>query len=312
MASPSSRLSRTEAPFRGNREEALNPAGNLLQTVSAPAAERLSPAAGVWHLLRPDQWGKNLLLIVPLGLGHHLADKVAISQAVLAAAIFCVASSAVYAWEEIAQGGNRKRSAGNAAVATILTIGAIAAASALSWTFAASAVLYMILNAAYSLRLKEVAVVDIIILASFYVIRVIAGGLAIGIWLSFWTLAFSLFLFFSLALLKRYSELQNGSSAAALAYTAADAPQINMLGVASSVVAVLIVGLYINGAEVRQLYSRPDVLWFICPILLAWCSRLWLLAGRGQLKADPVAFALKDRWSYLAGILSLLVVVLSL
>jgi 4-hydroxybenzoate polyprenyltransferase len=139
-----------------------------------------------------------------------------------------------------------------------------------------------------------------------------AGGLAIGIWLSFWTLAFSLFFFFSLALVKRYSELRNRPEEDAghsrrRAYRKEDLAQINLLGVASGVVAVLIVGLYIDRPDVRQLYRHPNLLWFLCPLLLDWCGRLWILAGRGQMNEDPVAFALHDKHSYVIGVLAALV-----
>jgi hypothetical protein len=120
---------------------------------------------------------------------------------------------------------------------------------------------------------------------------------AIGIWLSFWTAAFSLFFFFSLALVKRYSELRN-LRPGRRAYLPGDLAQLNMLGVASSLVSVLIVGLYIDGPDVQQLYRHPAILSFLCPVLLAWCARLWVLAARGEIDEDPIAFAVRDGTSY--------------
>src|SRR5262249_24079011 len=140
---------------------------------------------------------------------------------------------------------------------------------------------YLISANAYSLGLKRMVVVDVMMLAGFYLLRLFAGGLATGVKISFWTLLFSLFRFSSLPLMKRCSELKNANGSSSRSsrrsYRAEDLPALSALGTCTSLVAVLVVGLYINSPDVRVLYRSPDVLWLMCPVLLAWCSRLWIL-----------------------------------
>jgi len=172
--------------------------------------------------------------------------------------------------------------------------------------------LYMQLTFLYSVWLKQLLIIDVVVLACLYVLRMIAGAEAINIYLSFWTLAFSLFFFFSLALMKRYAELRNRLAQGKKrndrrGYELDDLHQISTLGIGSGLIAVLVVGLYINSVEVRQLYRRPDLLWLMCPSLLAWISRLWILTSRGQMDEDPVAYAFRDLWSIGVGALVALI-----
>jgi 4-hydroxybenzoate polyprenyltransferase len=267
-------------------------------------------------------------VLVALGTSHRYLEWQAVAHAVLAAVLFCLASSSVYLLNDILDysadrhhpvKSKRPIASGSlpwsAAILTAVVFAGISLSGAafldrrLMFVFC----VYIVISSAYSLWLKELLVIDVVVLACLYVIRVIAGGLAIGVWLSFWTLAFSLFFFFSLALAKRYSELWNraGHAGAGLhrrAYVSADMTQLNMLGAASGVVSICIVGLYIDGPEVRQLYHHPSILWILCPLLLWWCGRLWILAGRGEVNEDPVAFALHDSCSYVIGVLMALVV----
>jgi 4-hydroxybenzoate polyprenyltransferase len=282
----------------------------------------------LWHAVRPHQWAKNLLLLLALGTSHRYTEWAAASHAVLAVLLFCLASSSVYLWNDILdRSADRlhpikcKRPIASGAlplpiaivVATIFAAVSLTGSAWLEPRLALVVGAYMLISSAYSIWLKKLLVVDVVVLACLYVVRVIAGGLAIGVWLSFWTLAFSMFFFFSLALAKRYSELQNRMGTGAdganrRAYLVADMTQLNMLGIASALVAVCIVGLYIDGPEVKRLYSHPSFLWVLCPLLLWWCGRLWILAGRGQVNEDPVAFALRDRRSHIIGILVALTV----
>jgi 4-hydroxybenzoate polyprenyltransferase len=166
---------------------------------------------------------------------------------------------------------------------------------------------YVILNVAYSLYLKQVALVDVLLLAMFYSWRVVAGAIATDIALSHWLLVFSVFMFLSLAFAKRVSELQflresekektNGRG-----YLSNDLEQLANFGVASGYIAVLVFALYINSPGVKQLYTSTGTLWIVCPLLLYWVSRLWLLVHRRQLPEDPVVFVCRDRVSYLVGI----------
>jgi len=151
--------------------------------------------------------------------------------------------------------------------------------------------------------------VDVLLLAGLYTLRVLAGAAAIGNVPSFWLLAFSIFLFLSLALAKRHAELkvllkQGTERTKGRGYHATDIDALMSLGSAAGYMAVLILALYINSPEIRALYHRPEVIWFLCPLLLYWVSRVWLGAHRGKLHDDPVVFAFKDRVSRLVMVLA--------
>ena len=158
---------------------------------------------------------------------------------------------------------------------------------------------------------------DVLILAGLYTLRILAGGVAARVPVSPWLLAFSMFFFLSLAYAKRFSEiLANGSDIApsknGRGYYAMDRDLFQTLGPISGYISVLILALYINGREVTELYRKPQYLWFICPLLLFWITRIWLLTQRGEMNEDPVDFAIRDKNSYLIGVLVLLTILVSL
>ena len=163
---------------------------------------------------------------------------------------------------------------------------------------------YVALTTAYSLRLKQIPVLDVLTLASLYTLRVVAGAAAIGVPLSFWLLAFSMFMFVSLAFMKRYSELEairSTSEPQALrgrGYKPTDFELVASLGSTAGQVAILVLALYIQDATTAALYAEPRFIWLACPLLLYWVSRAWLITHRGQMHDDPVIFALKDRPSW--------------
>jgi 4-hydroxybenzoate polyprenyltransferase len=153
-------------------------------------------------------------------------------------------------------------------------------------------------------------------LAALYTIRIVAGAMAINVVLSFWLLLFSVFLFLSLALLKRYTELdgmqrQGKLHAAGRGYHIEDLPMLMSFGSASGYLCILVLALYINSPDVTRLYTHPQVIWFLCVLLLYWISRVWLKAHRGEMHDDPVVFALKDRVSLLIGALAMVTAVLA-
>ena len=175
---------------------------------------------------------------------------------------------------------------------------------------------YLALTLAYSLYLKRIAFIDVIALAGLYTLRIFAGGEATGIEISFYTLAFSMFLFLSLALIKRFSELQrlnqeSGAIVRGRGYVGVDALALQTHGIASGYIAVLVAALYLNSPEMRVLYTQPQWLWLICVILLYWMGRAWILAHRGQMNEDPVVFALRDRVSQALGLLTLMTLYLA-
>src|SRR5262249_415335 len=151
----------------------------------------------------------------------------------------------------------------------------------------------------YSFYIKRIVILDVILLAVLYTLRIIAGGVATDIYISNWLLVFSLFLFLSLALLKRYSELQDVVKLAketdqSRGYSTSDTEQLTSMGSASGYMTALVLGLYINSEDVKALYTHPDLLWLICPLILYWISRAWVIARRGAMNDDPVVFAIRD------------------
>lgn len=267
--------------------------------------------------LRLHQWLKNLLVFLPLLAAHRFLEPGAVLAALAAFAAFGLCASGVYLLNDLLdlpadRRHPRKRSRPFAAgelpllhgllVAPLLTLAAFLLAAAVSPAFVAVLGLYLALTLAYSFWLKRVAMLDVVLLAALYTIRIVAGAAAIGSPLSFWLLAFSMFLFLSLAMLKRYTELAamlgaGRSGALGRGYAVEDLPLIQSLGASSGYCAVLVLALYINSPESLVLYARPQVLWLICPLLLYWMSRVWVIAHRGGMNDDPVVFAVRDRVS---------------
>jgi 4-hydroxybenzoate polyprenyltransferase len=286
----------------------------------------------LWRALRPHQWVKNLLVFVPLMLGHKLTHVELLLPAGLAFLAVCAAGSAAYLMNDLLDldadrrhdikrgrpfaSGDLPLEAG-AIAAPALALAALALASLAGAAAAALLGAYLVLTSLYSLWLKRVLAVDVMLLAGLYCVRLLIGGCATGIRLSPWTVAFSMFLFLSLALMKRYAELHNlkarqGGQAAGRSYRTSDMQPVCGLGSASGMTAVLVIALYVNTVEVRALYGHPDVLWLVCVLVLLWITRLWFLAGRGELDEDPVLFAVKDPWSLSLGALCGVVILLAL
>jgi 4-hydroxybenzoate polyprenyltransferase len=283
--------------------------------------------------LRPHQWVKNLLVFVPLALAHQLTNTDSLLRAGVAFLATCIGGSGAYLCNDLLDleadrlhavkrlrpfaSGDLPLEAG-----VIMGPGLMGAGLATAWLAhpAAAGILgvYLVASLLYSAWLKQLLAVDVILLAVLYCLRLLIGGEASTIPLSPWTVAFAMFLFLSLALMKRYSELhglkarQIEQAAERRSYTVADMPSVSSLGTASGMTAVLVIALYVNAAEVRTLYGHPNVLWLVCVIVLLWISRLWLIAGRGELGEDPVLFAVRDPWSIVLGLLSGLVLFLAL
>jgi 4-hydroxybenzoate polyprenyltransferase len=178
------------------------------------------------------------------------------------------------------------------------------AAAALPWPFTLSLVAYFALTMVYSFWLKRIPMVDVLTLAGLYSLRIVAGAAAISVPMTFWLLSFSMFMFLSLAFIKRYSELkrvfQNGQAKTLLGrgYNTQDLELVANLGVSAGYTSVLVLALYIQDSHTASLYATPQFIWLACPLLLFWISRTWLIAHRGQMHEDPVVFALKDRVSW--------------
>jgi 4-hydroxybenzoate polyprenyltransferase len=197
--------------------------------------------------------------------------------------------------------GDLSASTGIGIVAVFLAAGFTGAAF-LPRTYLIWLLVYLVTTLAYSLRLKRVPVVDVLLLSGLYTLRLLAGAAAARVSISPWFAAFSTFLFLSLAIVKRFSELENiraqgGSIANGRGYLLTDLEQLRTFGTGSGIAAVVIFALYINGGEVMALYGHPHRMWLIMPLLILWIFRVWLLASRGELNEDPVIFAVTDRLS---------------
>ena len=295
----------TTAPFQlgaGRQTEALGS-----RTAVAPALLRA---------LRPRQWLKNLLVLVPLLAAHALSGALAL-RTLGAFAAFCLCASSAYLINDALDAGHDRRhplkrqrpiAAGTLPLAPALAAAPLLAAAGLLLAAAggpalnATVALYLVATLAYSLWLKRLLMLDTVALALLYLLRILGGGAATGIAPSFWLLAFSFFLFLSLALLKRYSELANLRARGKLrshgrGYLTADQAVIGMMGVSGALLSVLIFMLYINSSQVRALYPRPDWLMGVVPLLVLWLGRLWLLAGRGAIDEDPLLYVSRDKAS---------------
>lgn len=270
--------------------------------------------------LRPHQWLKNLLVFLPiLPIAGSQALAPMLAQALWAFVAFSLCASAVYLINDLAdlapdRAHPRKRQRPFAAghvplqfgvlAAPLLLLAAAALALSLGLPFALALATYFALTSAYTLGLKRYPLIDVISLAMLYTLRVLGGAAAIQVVPSFWILAFSMFLFFSLALAKRYVELDgmraaNRLGAAGRGYRTGDMPLLQTMGVASGYLAVLVVAFYINSPDVTGRYGHAAALWCLCPLLLLWVSRVWLKAVRSEMHDDPLVFALKDTLSLL-------------
>ena len=278
---------------------------------------------------RVHQWLKNLLVFVPLLASHRFLEPDTVLQAALAFVAFGLCASGVYLFNDLLDLDSdrqhpRKRNRPFAYGRLELRSGLLAtpaltsAGFLLAWYVAPAFLLvltaYFVLTLAYSLRLKQVVMVDVVMLAALYTIRIVGGAAAIDVTLSFWLLTFSMFIFLSLAMLKRYTELQLTAASGKLkpsgrGYHVDDVGLVQTLGTASGLVSVLVLCLYINAPESQSLYTNPVFLWLLCPVLLYWICRAWLLAHRGEMHDDPVVFAVKDPGSLVTVLVGALAVV---
>jgi len=282
--------------------------------------------------LRVHQWTKNSLVFLPMLLAHELATPAIYTQAILAFFAFSFAASAIYIFNDLfdlhadqhhPRKKNRPFAAGNlnlaaaAVVSPLLVLAALGVSCLLPSAFTAVLLLYLVITTLYSWRLKQLALLDVMTLAGLYAIRILAGTAAYGVETSTWLIAFSIFLFFSLAMVKRYAELREASQdhpeavrVRGRGYREDDLPLLAGFGTGSGCVAVLVLALYINSDKVVQFYKHPALLWLICPLFLYWIARIWLLASRGELSDDPLDFAARDPQTWIIGALSAVVLIL--
>ena len=271
--------------------------------------------------LRPHQWAKNLLIFLPLLLAHIVAPA-RLSAALLAFISFSLAASATYIVNDLLDieadrrhpkkrfrpfaSGDLAAFTGLAIVAAFLLL-ALIGARFLPLAFLGWLIFYLVTTLGYSMYLKRVALVDVVVLSGLYTLRLLAGSAATGSHISQWLAGFSIFLFFSLAIVKRFAELENLRSSGSpprndRGYLVADIGQLRSFGTSSAFAATVIFANYISSREVITLYRHPERLWLIMPLMILWLCRVWLLASRGNLNEDPLVFALTDKMSLMLGI----------
>lgn len=298
----------------------------------APAAAKIGPIGMVFNTrpaflktlikaLRVHQWAKNLLIFVPLLASHRVFEVQHLYEGLIAFVSFGACASSVYLLNDLLDLADdrshpRKRERPLASGALPLTYALVLIPILLYSAFGIALALlpglfgvilagYYVLTLAYSLWLKRVVMLDVVMLAMLYTVRVLAGAAAMSLVTTFWILAFCMFIFLSLAFLKRYTELRDArqsgkkDKSAGRGYYPADFELLASLGGASGYISVLVLALYINESAKTALYPSPEWMWGACPLLLFWLSRVWLLAHRGQMHDDPIIFAIKDvvsRW----------------
>jgi len=290
------------------------------------------PGLRIWlRAIRVHQWVKNLLLFVPMVMAHRLDARTALTVAAGFLAFSLLASGTYLINDLLDLDADRKhpskRSRPFASGQIPLTQGIVAALLLIVAGFGLGTILgtrplvylllYFVVTIAYSLRLKYHPILDVVALAFLYTLRILAGGAAADVRISQWLFQFSVFLFLSLALVKRYSELhriqtEGDGDRSARGYRPADLTIVSQFGICAGLIAGLVLALYVNGPDVQLLYPKPHVLWAVCPVFVYWIVRVWLIAGRGGMNEDPILFAFRDRTSYLAGLAILIVMFLAM
>jgi 4-hydroxybenzoate polyprenyltransferase len=282
--------------------------------------------------LRLYQWLKNLLVFVPLLASHRFYEFNLLISACLAFLSFGLCASSVYLLNDLLDLSDDRRhprkrrrafasggmplAAGLKMIPLLLAL-SIGVGLLLPGSFLMVLGIYYGLTLAYSLRLKRVVILDVIVLAALFTVRMMAGSAAVEIWPSSWLMALSMFVFVSLALVKRYAELvtlriAHGPSARARGYEMSDAEILSAMGIASAFMAVLVLVLYITEGQARLYYGSLTIIWLACPFLLFWMCYIWLVAHRGGMHDDPLVFALKDRVSRLTLVLMAIIMILAI
>ena len=263
--------------------------------------------------IRPHQWMKNVLVFLPLIAAHNFSSET-IAYSVAAMIAFSLVASSAYVLNDLLDlqadrqhpkkrfrpfaSGDLSLTSGTWLVPGLLLSGTLVG-SFVGLSFVVVLLAYCAITVLYSLYLKRQTILDIFTLAGLYTMRIVAGGIATGISLSVWLLAFSIFFFFSLASIKRQAELTDMRNrglqkAKGRGYQVADLPLITNMALCSGYVSVLVLGLYINSVAALQLYGHPEYLWGICGVLLYWISRMSLVTHRGGMHHDPIVYATKD------------------
>ncbi|QHQ36345.1 UbiA family prenyltransferase [Algicella marina] len=306
----------------------VNAAENLRQQAAAVAGKaehlgRSEPDYRAWmKAMRPHQWLKNVLVFVPL-LASHSSEVYQWVQCLVAFVTFSLVASSVYLFNDLLDlsadrahprkcerplaKGTMRLEHGSVLAPGLLAGGLLLAILFLRYEFVLVLMGYFVLTTVYSLVLKRKLIIDIVALAGLYTVRIFAGAVAAWVVLSPWILVLSIFLFLSLAAIKRQAELISDiavgkESSSGRAYMADDLPVVTGMALAAGYVAVMVLALYISAPGVTELYTSPKYLFGITPIVLYWISRAVMITHRGFMTDDPIIFAIKDNVSRLCGL----------
>ena len=289
--------------------------------VSSPpsTAPTLGRFAALNRALRTYQWVKNVLLFVPMLMAHEVMNADLWGQAVLGFVAFSLCASFGYVVNDLLdREADRQHPAKqhrpfasgalSPAIGVVLAVVLLVVACGIAWValpdaFLATLAAYLVTTMAYSFAMKRQPVLDVMVLAGLYTLRILAGGAATSVPVSEWLLAFSMFFFLALAVLKRFAELKRldvapERSLHGRGYRGDDLPVLRTAGLAAGYLSVLVLVLYVSSPEVSMLYAQPTLLWLVGALLLYWMTRVWLLAERGRVDDDPILFAAKDPTSY--------------
>jgi len=314
-----------------NPERGIEARARGLTEVEAVFSDRKPLLKVIVRAIRVHQWLKNLLVFLPLIGAHAWGDPAAILLSLLAFAAFSLCASAIYLINDALdldsdRAHSRKRfrplAAGDFSLLAggllmpLLLAGGLAIGAVVSLNFLLVLLLYVLATCAYSFALKSYVLIDVLLLAALYTLRVIGGAAAIDVFPSFWLMALSMLLFTSLALVKRCAELESlrgneKDSARGRDYHVFDLPNLTSLGTSTATGAAVILALYINSPDVAEHYRTPQALWLLCPLLMYWTGRMWLITGRGEMHDDPIIYSARDKPSWVVAGLGLLLILIA-
>lgn len=297
-----------------------------------PISSNFNRLRSLIKALRIYQWAKNLLLFVPLLMAHKFMDAQAVWATVQGFLSFSLLASSVYLLNDLfdldsdrahPRKRNRPFAAGDLpivlglALVPLLVVSSFALAYPLPAGFIVTLSLYLITTLLYTFRLKKLVLIDVFTLAALYTLRVFAGGEATDTPVTNWAMVFSMFMFLSLGAVKRFAEIfatqRRGDAAIeGRGYRQSDLEIVGVLGAGGGLLSALVSAMYVTSEDVTKLYSQPELLLLICPLVLYWISRVWLLAYRGELLEDPILFAITDKASYWVGAACLLIILVAI
>ncbi|HEX5356128.1 MAG TPA: UbiA family prenyltransferase [Aquabacterium sp.] len=322
------------AVWRHARAAIVVNAGTALVTAAGGVTKvehAIAPMPGgpkvILKALRVHQWAKNALIFVPVAAAHQLGVIPALVNSLLAFMAFSLCASSVYLLNDMLDLAadrqhhskcKRPFASGQLSLlfglmaAPALLIVAIGLACLLPIKFMLVLAAYYVATLAYSFGIKQLVMIDVLALAGLYTVRIVAGAAATGIPLSFWLLMFAIFIFLSLAIVKRYAELyvmrqQGKLKAKGRGYQVEDLALLQSLGGASGYLSILVLALYVNSPDISVLYKHPKIAWGLVPVMLYWISRIWMQTHRGQMHDDPLVYALKDKVSLVTGLVAAVV-----